>query len=159
MPDSPSRQRKKLTTRQELFVAAYLGDAHGNATEAARIAGYKQPQSQGPRLLQNVEIAARVAETVEQAGASADAVLAELTDVALAEWRDFIEVLAYDKKGNPVKVRMDLSNKVKALELLGKHHQLFTDKQTVDVNIREHRVGVPQSTLDTMFRASDRADA
>ena len=142
-----------------MFVSAYLGDAHGNATEAARIAGYKQPQSQGPRLLKKVAIASRVSQHVAEKFANADAVLAELTDVALAEWRDFIEVLAYDKKGNPVKVRMDLSNKVKALELLGKHHQLFTDKQTVDVNIREHRVGMPQSTLDAMFRASDRADA
>lgn len=155
MPDSP-RQRKSLTTRQELFVAAYLGEAHGNATEAARIAGYAKPGAEGHRLLKNAEIAARVSNHVAEKFADADAVLAELTDVALAEWRDFIEVLAYDKQGNPVKVRMDLSNKVKALELLGKHHQLFTDKQVVDVNVREHRRAVPQSTLDTILRPAER---
>lgn len=31
----------KLTAKQNAFVAAYIGSAKGNATEAARIAGYK----------------------------------------------------------------------------------------------------------------------
>lgn len=156
----PSAQPKKLTTRQELFIAAYLGEAKGNATEAARIAGYKHPRQQGSRLLANADIAARVAETVEAAGVTAEAILAELADVGFADWREFVEILARDKSGRPVKTRMDLANKVKALELLGKHHQLFTDKQQIDVNIREHYRAVPQSTLDTMLRpAEKRADA
>lgn len=32
---------RKLTLKQEKFVAAYVGPARGNATEAARMAGYK----------------------------------------------------------------------------------------------------------------------
>jgi hypothetical protein len=32
---------KKLTTKQEAFVAAFIGAARGNATEAARMAGYR----------------------------------------------------------------------------------------------------------------------
>lgn len=143
-----------LTAKQELFIAAYIGEARGNATEAARIAGYKHPGQYGHYLLKNHEIASRVKAHVAEKFASADMVLAELTDVALAEWRDFIEVIARDNNGNPVKVRMDLSNKVKALELLGKHHQLFIDKQEIDVNVREHRRAVPQSTLDTLIRPS-----
>ena len=39
-----------------MFVAAYLGEANRNATEAARIAGYAHPVQQGPRLLGNVGI-------------------------------------------------------------------------------------------------------
>ena len=31
---------RRLTRKQQLFVAAYVGEAKGNATEAARIAGY-----------------------------------------------------------------------------------------------------------------------
>jgi len=42
----------ELNAMQRKFVEAYTG----NATEAARIAGYKEPQSQGSRLLKNVEI-------------------------------------------------------------------------------------------------------
>lgn len=145
---------KPLSARQELFIAAYIGEAKGNASEAARIAGYKNPGQYGHYLLKNHQISARVKEHVSKYVASADDILAELADVAMADWRDFIEVIARDKSGKPVKVRMDLSNKVKALELLGKHHQLFTEKQEIDVNIREHRRAVPQSTLDNLIRPS-----
>lgn len=51
-----------LTIKQEAFVAAYIGEAKGNATEAARIVGYAEPNTQGPRLLVNVGVAARIAE-------------------------------------------------------------------------------------------------
>lgn len=142
----------KLTTKQEAFVAAYLGAAHGNATEAARMAGYKTPMQEGSRLLRNAVISARVQEQVKRAAASADDVLAELADIALAPWTEFVEVLSRDKTGKPQKVKMDLTNKVKALELLGKYHALFVEKQQVDINIREHRVlGVAQVELDAMF--------
>jgi len=118
-----------LTTKQEAFVAAYLGAAHGNATEAARMAGYQKPGQQGHRLLKNVQIAARVQEQVKRAAASADDVLAELADIALAPWTEFIEVLSRDREtGRPTKVKMDLTNKVKALELLGKYHSLFVER-------------------------------
>lgn len=145
---------RQLTIKQEAFIAAYLGEAKGNASEAARIAGYSKPAEQGYENLRKPQIASRVKEHVAAKFATADAVLAELTDVAMADWRDFIEIIARDKTGKPVKVRMDLSNKVKALELLGKHHQLFIDKQEIDINVREHRRAVPQSTIDNMVRPS-----
>lgn len=147
-------ESRPLTTKQSEFIAAYLGEARGNATEAARLAGYARPMQEGYRLLRNADIAARVKQHVAEKFASADAVLQELTDVALSEWRDHIEIIARDKAGTPVKVRMDLSNKVKALELLGKHHQLFVEKQEIDVNVREHRRAVPQSTIDSILQPS-----
>ena len=150
----------ELTMKQEAFIAAYLGTANGNATEAARIAGYLQPQSQGSRLLKNVEIAARVSQHVASKFATADDVLAELAAVALAPWHDFVEVTGRAKDGRPTKVRSDIGSKVKALELLAKHHQLLIDRQVIDLNVREHVRAVPQSTLDAMFQpASDRFDA
>lgn len=147
-------ESKRLTEKQSAFIAAYLGEARGNATEAARIAGYSRPMQEGYRLLRNADISARVKQHVAEKFATADAVLAELTDVAMADWRDFIEVIARDKAGKPLKVRMDLSNKVKALELLGKHHQIFTEKQEIDINVREHRRAVPQSTIDSILEPS-----
>jgi hypothetical protein len=50
-----------LSDKQHAFVAAYLGKAEQNATEAARIAGYKHPNQQGPRLLVNVGIQEAIA--------------------------------------------------------------------------------------------------
>lgn len=102
-----------LNLKQEEFIAAYLGEAKGNATEAARIAGYKHPHSQGPRLLENVEIASRVKQHIENAAMSAHDVLSELAQVALL-----------DVMGDPKSVQ----NKVRALELLGKYHKLFTER-------------------------------
>lgn len=49
-----------LTPKQERFVSEYLSNK-GNATEAAAAAGYKHPNTQGPRLLVNVCIASAIA--------------------------------------------------------------------------------------------------
>jgi len=43
-----------LTDKQKLFCIEYV--KRHNATEAAEIIGYKQPQAQGPRMLSNVKI-------------------------------------------------------------------------------------------------------
>jgi hypothetical protein len=45
-----------LSPKQAVFVAAYIGQARKNATEAARIAGYTHPNKQGPALLVNLGI-------------------------------------------------------------------------------------------------------
>jgi phage terminase small subunit len=49
-----------MNPKQQVFVSAYIGAAKKNATEAARIAGYAQPHSQGPRLLENVGVKAAI---------------------------------------------------------------------------------------------------
>lgn len=49
-----------LTGKQYAFVAAYLGDARFNATEAARRAGYATPMQEGWRLLRKAEIQAAI---------------------------------------------------------------------------------------------------
>lgn len=42
---------RELTDRQRRFIEAFLGDARGNATEAARMAGYRWPSKVGPALV------------------------------------------------------------------------------------------------------------
>lgn len=51
-----------LSPKQEQFVSAYIGVANGNATEAARRAGYAHPNKQGPALLVNLGIKIRIDE-------------------------------------------------------------------------------------------------
>jgi hypothetical protein len=54
-------------------------------------------------------------------------VLSELADIAKADWREFVEI-RYDKDGKMIDATLRLTDKIKALELVGKHHKLFTDK-------------------------------
>ena len=42
---------RTLTERQRAFIEAYLGDARGNASEAARVVGYRWPSKVGPELV------------------------------------------------------------------------------------------------------------
>lgn len=48
--------KRKLTEKRRRFVDFFLGEAAGNATEAARLAGYKTPHPEGSQLLQNPTI-------------------------------------------------------------------------------------------------------
>lgn len=64
----------KLTPKQLAFIDAYMGEARGNATEAARIAGYKGNgralQVMGAQNLSKPIIAAAIAERQQQVASS-----------------------------------------------------------------------------------------
>ena len=98
-----------LTNKRIVFVEEYL--SCWNASEAARRAGYKHPGSQGHALLQIPEIQAYIKLRLADMQMSADEVLNRLADHA----RD-------DSKGVSLK----------ALELVGKHHRLFIERQEIE---------------------------
>lgn len=120
----------RLTGKQELWLRFYLGDACLNATEAARLAGYKDANQSGLTNRTNVVLRARIDEELKQRALSGPEVLEHIADVATADWKHFL-IIKRDKDGEIVDVRMDLNAKMKALELLGKHHQLFTDRVNI----------------------------
>jgi phage terminase small subunit len=122
-----------LTTKQERFVLAYIGEARFNAAKAARMAGYAERSAhvEGHRLLRNADIAARVKDLLSTQSITAEAVLTELADIATADWRDFIKIKTDRKTGEEIEVNMDLGAKVKSLELLAKAHGLLTDRLDV----------------------------
>lgn len=126
-------EQKRLTLKQERFVTAYLGEAKGNATEAARISGHVGTAASlrvtGCRLLANANVRARIDEVLMAESLSAAEVLRELTDVGSAPWGSFVAFTFDPKTGDEIPVKMDLGSKVKALELLGKYYKMFTDKQ------------------------------
>ncbi len=110
----------RLTEKQKRFVEEYLVDL--NATQAAIRAGYspKTAYSTGQRLLKNVEVQAAIQAAIKErekrTQVTQDMVVEELRTVAFAQAADCTEsTLKY-------------SNKLKALELLGKHLGMFTDK-------------------------------
>jgi phage terminase small subunit len=142
--------RKPLSARQQLFVDAFRGEAKGNASEAARIAGYRDTTTYPYRLLKMPEIRARLEEHLEENGITADRIMNEVADIAFADWRDFVTI-RFGKDGKQVDVKMDLSSKVKSLDMLGKQFGMFRDK--LDVT-HSGSVGV-EHRLEELSRLTD----
>lgn len=101
----------KLTTKQRLFVEAYL--ANPNATQAARKAGYKGNDvtlgAVGAENLKKPHIAKLLSERVEDAIITADEILKDVKTIA---------------KNAEEKA----SDRLKAYEMLGKHLAMWIDK-------------------------------
>ncbi len=105
-----------MTRRQKLFVKEYLIDL--NATQAAIRAGYSKKTAgrTGYENLKKPEIAKAIQKAMndraEKLDISDERILKEIAEMAFAE---------------PTK-ELNYSIKLKALELLGKHKVLFTEK-------------------------------
>lgn len=128
-----------LNEKQQRFADEYLVDL--NATQAAIRAGYseKTAGAQASRLLKDVNISAyieqRMAEKQEDTIASAEEVMQYLTSVIRGQSRS--HVLARNDLGAEYIVEKppDEKERLKAAELMGRRHQLFTDKVKVDGNM------------------------
>jgi len=143
----------ELTPKQKRFVAEYLIDL--NATQAAIRAGYSKNTAvaQGGRLLANVNIAAAVQRGAERrekrTEITQDKVLRELAAIGFYDISDFAKVLKnrvvlQDTDDIPPEkraaiagiketqagVEIKMGDKLRALELIGKHLGLFGDKTT-----------------------------
>ena len=112
-----------LSEKQQRFVAEYTVDF--NATAAAIRAGYseKTAAQMGYKLLKTQEIQEAVqqefANRQDRTHITGDQVVAELAKIALSRVDDY-----YRDYGMEIK----LTDKIKALELLGKHLGTFTEK-------------------------------
>ncbi len=132
-----------LTAKQRLFVAYYLGKANGNATEAARMAGYRLPHEQGRQLVRKTTIAALISAHVADAAMPANEVLARLSEIATGDLKSFLEqdehgawkfnlAKAKNKSSIIKKVRLsrgsteiEIHNPLDALDKLAKYHGLL----------------------------------
>lgn len=152
----------KLTEKQRRFVAEYLIDL--NATQAAIRAGYsvKTAKDIGSQNLAKLNIsqaiAERMAERSKRTGVNQDRVVLELAKIAFINAADVIDsddatikagATADDtaaiqsvkvkviptKEGEGVEREIRLNDKLKALELLGKHLGMWNDKLDVNLNI------------------------
>lgn len=141
-----------LTEKQKKFVEEYLIDL--NATQAAIRAGYsvKTADVQSSRMLGNVKvqqaIAEKMAERSRRTGINQDRVLMELAKIAFVNADDVINAQdATTKEGasrddlaaiQSIKVKsfgedgiereIKLADKLKALEMLGRHLGMWNDK-------------------------------
>jgi len=89
-------KRGDLNVRQRLFLVHYLGESAGNATAAARRAGYRKPRQAGSRLLSNVAIQERLEGHLSRLECGIQQVLQRLSTIATADIGDFI---ALERRG------------------------------------------------------------
>ena len=93
IPESALECLEGLTLKQTLFVLAYLGPANGNATQAARLAGYEQEgiglRVQGHDNLTNPNIRAAIDRYLEERIMTTDEILSRLADQARSG--DFVD--------------------------------------------------------------------
>lgn len=137
-----NRDEFGLTPKQRLFADEYIANK-GNATAAARKAGYKQPKASG---LENLEkptiqkyIKSRTEPVLEELKITGDDVIREIANIGFGRVQE-----GYSKKINlltdEVESEMkyehtaDTENRLRALEILGRHLQLFTDKSEVQLS-------------------------
>jgi phage terminase small subunit len=130
-----------MTAKMETFCLEYLVDL--NATQAAIRAGYSQDTawSTGWENLRKPEIRARIAEMMDARSkrtlVDADFVVNNLIEVSqrclqkvpVMEWNGELKAMAQkqDEAGNDV-WEFDSQGANRALELLGKHLKMYTDK-------------------------------
>ena len=131
-----------MTDKQQAFIREYLIDF--NITQAAIRAGYspKTAYSIGQKLLKNVEVKRAISmakhERQERTELSADYVLKnlqEITERCMQKAPVIVKgVQAVDESGNNLWT-FDAKNAIKALELIGKHLGLFTDKHELKAEL------------------------
>ena len=111
----------KVSERERRFIEHYMGDAAGNATQAARLAGYspKTARKQGSRLLTKGHIRAALEQRTQDDPA-----------VWTREARQrFWTAVA---SGAPGYAKAALKDRLRASELLGKSQADFVERHQVD---------------------------
>ena len=139
-----------MTDKQNIFVQEYLKDC--NATQAAIRAGYSEhtAYSIGQRLMKDVSIQEAIRKGMddrkERARLTADYVIDNLREIAERCMQKSPVMVkgeqATDDEGRHIWT-FDAKNAIRALELLGRHMGMFTDKvnvQTVDEDAIYQRV-------------------
>lgn len=137
-----------LTEKQKRFVAEYLVDL--NATQAAKRAGYKDP-NKGRQLVTKSNVSEAIQKAIKDRESrteiTQDAVLRELAAIGFSRATDYavirgplVKLTPTDQLNDEQKkavasieqgkfgIKLKLHDKVRALELLGKHLGMFDEK-------------------------------
>ena len=153
-------KKKTLSPKQQRFVEEYLCDLNATKAAERAGYSRRTANEQGARLLAKVsvrnEIDNAIAERSKRTQHSADAVIDELSKLAYANILDYITVsesgdvvvdlsritreqasaiqeitVDESRRDRPRRTRLKLADKRSALELLGKHEKMWTDRVEV----------------------------
>ena len=141
----------KLTDKQRLWAEYYIQT--GNATLSAKFAGYKGDNNAlgviGHRNLRKTKIQTFLSKRYQQVAMASDEVMARLAKKARANVSDFVDehgLIDWNKvhqSGDVIKSithtkgkqsKIELESSLRALELIGKSHALFTDKVQLEAS-------------------------
>lgn len=128
----------ELTIKQKRFADEYI--ISGNATDAAIKAGYssKYANTNASKLLQNTTIKfyidERLAQLASEKIATQEEVLTYLTSVMRGETQEQTLISIGELGQTITDIDVGAKDRIKAAELLGKRHRLWTDKVEADVS-------------------------
>lgn len=155
----------ELNDKQKRFIDEYMIDLNATQAAIRAGYAPGSADVQGPRLMGNVRVRARLderlAERSKRTGINADRVLRELARIALVDSSDVIDfddatvregaqredtaaiasikckttTIGGEVGKETVEREIKLHDKVKALELLGKHLGMFTEKVKIEADI------------------------
>lgn len=153
---SASARRSRLSPKQKIFVESYLQTM--NATEAARRAGYSDPNACCNQVLHNPLVLSAIEERMAARRAQnphlEQRIIEELCRIAFADPRsllrwgpDGVELLpsaclspeqaaavSEVSEGRGGVIRLKKHDKIKALELLGRHLGMFADRVHAEIS-------------------------
>ena len=130
-------EKKKLTAKQSTFIDAYLGEAKMNAAQAARIAGYKHPETQGAENLRKLR--PYIDEVMNKRHTDAIATQEEIQQFFTAVVRGEVKEEVVSNNGKVLEVPASTKDRLKAAECMGRAYGMFTERKeisgTMDINI------------------------
>jgi phage terminase small subunit len=172
--DQPAPKPRRMSYRQKRWLEAYLRT--WNATEAARQAGYKDPNATGPKQLTFDYVRTAIDARLKEVAMSANEILARLSQHASVNIADFVSVETgqYDsvqtvklnldefkRRGYLIKkvsntqygIVLEVVDNQAALVHLGRHLKLFADQ--VELTGKD---GGPIQHEDVGLSDNERAD-
>lgn len=132
-----TEKKKKLTAKQSTFIDAYLGEAKMNAAQAARIAGYKHPETQGAENLRKLR--PWIDKAMNERHTEAIATQKEIQEFFTAVVRGEVKEEVVSNSGKILEVPASTKDRLKAAECMGRAYGMFTERKeisgTMDINI------------------------
>jgi hypothetical protein len=148
------RGTEAVTFKQTLFVMFYLGGAAGNATEAARRAGYRKPSEQGHENLRKPQIQAAIDAKIDALKVSQDEILLRMARLATGDigeylivegptWR--VDLEKVKRHGYAIKKirqtkdgpEIELESKFNALVKLGEYYNMWNREAPPAISLAE----------------------